>query len=336
MKDYIPKSKKPENIKKLINESLDILESIGIPLHLRKERGLEKMGMCFLALLDVKNSWQDAKSVSDGYGLSSKEIIKYLNANFQEEISLGSYDDIPRDNIELLLSADVVERSGIDPKSNYNSPKRKYTIPTFIQELVLNYNTNHWEQKLATFLENRPKLVEEIKRLRYIELVPVQISENKLINLSPGGHNDLQKVVIEQFIPRFTGNSKVLYLGDGANKSVVKDSDALKALNFFEISHGLLPDIVAYNAERNLLFLIEAFFTTGTISEIRMRELKKNLEFCKAELIFVTAFLTREEFQKQMGSYNIAWESEVWTADHPDHMVHFNGTKFLGSRGFSD
>ncbi len=27
---------------------------------------------------------------------------------------------------------------------------------------------------------------------------------------------------------------------------------------------------------------------------------------------------------------DVAWETEVWIADNPDHLVHFNGHKFLG------
>lgn len=50
---------------------------------------------------------------------------------------------------------------------------------------------------------------------------------------------------------------------------------------------------------------------------------------CKAELIFVTGFLTRTEFKKWM--FDVAWETEVWIADNPDHLVHFNGHKFLGA-----
>lgn len=26
----------------------------------------------------------------------------------------------------------------------------------------------------------------------------------------------------------------------------------------------------------------------------------------------------------------ISWETEVWIADSPDHMIHFNGSQFLG------
>jgi hypothetical protein len=26
----------------------------------------------------------------------------------------------------------------------------------------------------------------------------------------------------------------------------------------------------------------------------------------------------------------IAWETEVWVADAPSHLIHFNGERFLG------
>jgi type II restriction enzyme len=64
------------------------------------------------------------------------------------------------------------------------------------------------------------------------------------------------------------------------------------------------------------------------MSEIRLHELKKLLKNCNADLIFVTAFLKREDFRKW--SVDIAWETEVWIADNPDHLIHFNGSKFLG------
>ena len=29
----------------------------------------------------------------------------------------------------------------------------------------------------------------------------------------------------------------------------------------------------------------------------------------------------------------IAWEIEVWCADAPSHLIHFDGARFLGSYG---
>jgi type II restriction enzyme len=65
------------------------------------------------------------------------------------------------------------------------------------------------------------------------------------------------------------------------------------------------------------------------MNETRVLELKKVLKNCTSELIFVTGFLTRADFKKWM--LDVAWETEVWIADNPDHLVHFNGHKFLGA-----
>jgi type II restriction enzyme len=54
---------------------------------------------------------------------------------------------------------------------------------------------------------------------------------------------------------------------------------------------------------------------------------KTNVKKCKVELIFVTAFLIKEKYIK--GAAKIAWETEVWIANNPDHLIHFNGHKFL-------
>ncbi len=330
MKNYIFKSTKSKPVQKIINEAIDILFSIGIPLEGKKDRGLEKMAMSFLALLDVKKKWKNAKCVEDNYGLSSKEVINYFNTNFEDKISPGSYDDVPREYLKLLLVTDFVVKSGINPKENYNSPTRKYVIPKFLRDLVIHYKTDKWLTKLKEFNKDKILLREEIKRLRNLDLLPVILPGGKELKFSPGSHNELQKEIIESFLPRFGQDCLVLYVGDGANKSLYKNEEELKRLNFFNISHGMLPDIVAYNKNKNWLFLIEAFYSTGTISEIRLKELKKNLSKCKAGLIFVTAFLTREDFRKEMGGNSIAWETEVWTADNKDHLVHFNGHKFLG------
>lgn len=65
------------------------------------------------------------------------------------------------------------------------------------------------------------------------------------------------------------------------------------------------------------------------MSETRVLGLKKLLKDCKAELIFVTSFLTKQDFRRWM--LHVAWETEVWIADNPEHLVHFNGHKFLGA-----
>ena len=57
-------------------------------------------------------------------------------------------------------------------------------------------------------------------------------------------------------------------------------------------------------------------------------ELKQLFRKSSAGLIFVTAFETRRVMQSFVSQ--ISWESEVWVAETPDHLIHFNGERFLG------
>ena len=159
-------------------------------------------------------------------------------------------------------------------------------------------------------------------------MIPVELPSGIEIMFSPGAHNVLQKLIIEAFLPRYGFGAKVLYVGDTADKYLHLDREGLKELKFFEISHDQLPDIVAYSPSKNWLYLIEAVHTSGPVDELRLIKLKELTNECKAELIFVTAFLDKATFRKY--APEIAWETEVWIADNPDHLIHFDGDKFLG------
>jgi len=172
------------------------------------------------------------------------------------------------------------------------------------------------------------KLGDELSRHRAIKKVAVTLPDGEHLNFSPGQHNLLLKQVIEEFLPRFGQGCQVLYVGDTADKFLFMNRPILNALHFFELSHEELPDIIAFDPSRNWLFLIEAVHSSGTVSEIRMLELKRLTQSCPSEIIFVTAFLSKRDFRKWAAE--IAWETEVWIADNPDHLIHFNGDKFLG------
>ena len=159
-------------------------------------------------------------------------------------------------------------------------------------------------------------------------ITPSKLPSGKKLKFSPGLHNDLQKAIIEQFLPRYGNGSTVLYVGDTADKYLHLDKTALQRLNFFEISHEELPDVVAYSEVKNWLYLIEAVHSSGAVNELRLLQLKELTKKCKADIIYVTAFLDRATFRKFIA--DIAWETEVWMADNPSHMIHFNGSRFMG------
>lgn len=328
MTDYLPQSKKSEKTKKLINEALDILSSVGIPFTNKRKRGLESMAMAFLAVAGITKSWKEAKGQGENRHLKTREIIKFINDNYEENISPGSYDDIRRKHLKLLVLADLVLNSADNPNAAPNDPTRGYTLSADFKALIVNYGTEEWEIKLKLFKKNYPSLAEILQRKRELPKVRVTLPSGHILEFSSGGHNQLQREVIEEFLPRFGEGCVVLYVGDAKDKFLLRDEDKLKQVGFFEISNDSLPDIVAFNEEKNWLFLIEAFYTSGPMSEERILELKKSLTDCKADLIFVTAFLSKKSFRENI--VDIGWETEVWTADNPDHLVHFNGGKFFG------
>ena len=127
----------------------------------------------------------------------------------------------------------------------------------------------------------------------------------------------------------FGFGAEVLYIGDTDDKYLHLEEVELKRIKFFVLEHEELPDVGAYSHEKNLLYLIEAYHSTGEWNEIRVRKIKKKLEEsgCTANVVFFTAFETKAAFKQK--AKDIAWETEVWIAESPEHLVHFNGYKFL-------
>jgi type II restriction enzyme len=106
--------------------------------------------------------------------------------------------------------------------------------------------------------------------------------------------------------------------------------DPVAALGLSASDHDNLPDVVLFDEARNWLFLIEAVTSHGPMSPKRVFEIEARLKGGKAGPVFVSAFPDMAEFRKHMK--DIAWETEVWIAEIPDHMIHFNGDRFLGPR----
>ncbi|WP_372521146.1 BsuBI/PstI family type II restriction endonuclease [Candidatus Ruminimicrobiellum ovillum] len=314
-------------LKKIIFETLDILVAVGIPLDDLSDRRKERMVLALLAVGNIKTSFNEVLSTKDNRFLKTRDIIEYENENFSEKISSGSYDDIRRkDLIRLVVAGIVYNSSSIEAKAT-NNPTRGYGLNPLFADLLKSYNTQIWDKELSKFLLENKSLKEEIEHKRNLQKIPVTLPSGENIELSYGEHNILQKEIIEKFLSKFGFNSQVVYVGDTSDKFLYKNEKMLSDLNCFELKHDELPDVIAYSKDRNLLFLCEAVHSTGPMSELRVHKLKKLLKNCSAEIIFLTAFLTKKDFRKW--ALDIAWETEVWIAETPEHMIHFNGYKFL-------
>jgi len=318
---------KRAGLQKLINQALEILSKFGIPMD-GPPRRLERMALAFMAVANVKkpDDWPKAQDIADGRSLTTREIITYVNDAYGEDISPGSYDDIRRQDLKLPLLAGVIVPSA--PGSNRNAPGRGYALSTQFSEIIRKYGEAQWDEEVEHFTQSQGKLAEELEQLRHLASYPVTFPSGEVVHLEGGEHNLLQKKIVEDFLPRFGSGAEVLYLADAKKRDLFMDEQRLNELRFFELRHGELPDVVAYSPTKNWLFLIEAVRCANPITPIRLKRLKELTRECTCGIVFVSAFLTRSVFRKF--SVEIAWETEVWIAENPDHLLHFNGERFLG------
>ncbi len=310
----------------LVDDTLLILGELGIPMEGLSPRRKAKMAKAFLAVAGMKPGMKWAGARSDNR-LRSRDVIRWMNEYLGENISSGSYDDIRRKDLSLPVEAGLVQKSAGNDSAATNDGTRTYALRPETASILQKFGSLDWAHSVREFVAERGSLAEQLKRLRVETLIPISIGDTEL-QFGPGEHNQLQKAIIESFLPQFGHGAQVLYVGDTEDKFLYLRADRLADIGFFEISHDKLPDVVAYSKAKNWLFLIEAVHSANPISELRKRVLEQLTKPCTADIIYVSAFLDRAAFRKF--AKEIAWETEVWIAESPHHLVHFNGDKFLG------
>ncbi len=319
---------KSEEIQELYFNVLKLLNCFGYPVNdASSPRGLEKTIGAFLALCNV-SSLENLSEPEDlnSRSLSTREIIEWENNNLSENISSGSYDDIRRKDLKILVLADIVLKSA--PNTATNSPNRGYGISPAYSILMNCIGTDDWENQIRTLLPTTETIRERLAREREIIPTSVKINSDESLVFSSGEHNILQQKIIEELLPRYGYGSELLYVGDATNRFLYLQKEKLEELGLPEMSHNDLPDILAFSSKKKWIYLIEAVHSSGAISETRLLHLKNITQNAKYRIVFITAFLDAATFRKF--AHEIAWETEVWIANKPDHMIHFNGDKFMG------
>jgi type II restriction enzyme len=314
-------------------QALNIIKSIGIPVREMTPRRRERLGLALLAVahLQPETPWSQALSYLEQgpKPMTTREIIRFWNLHYGEKIADSSYDDVRRKDLIYLVESGLVEKSAADSTADTNDGMREYAMSQNGLRLLRAYGTDQWEVALLNFRDQMGVLTDRLSKAREFKMVPITLPNGEIIKLSPGPHNRIQKAVVEQFLPRFAHQSiELLYLGDTEQKILCIDNQRLKQLGLSKLDRTMLPDILAYEAERNWLFIIEAVHSSNPINPLRHLQLRKLTQDSKAGIIYVSAFENMKAFAKF--SKEISWETEVWVADNPDHMIHFDGERFLG------
>ncbi len=303
-----------------INEALNILTLMGIP----KAQQNDRSALTLLAVLDIKKKtpWKNVKERP----IIIHDIMGFIKENYAITYAENSRETIRRQTLHQFEQAGIVIRNRDEPTLPTNSPKNNYTITPEALSVIRAYKTPCFDAELTHFTANHGKLIDKYAGRKREHNLTVTLND-EILTLTAGVHNELQIAILRDLHPRFFPGAELLYLGDAANKMLKVNEKLVAELHFPITQHDKLSDIVFYDRTRNVLFLIEAVTSHGPMSPKRLHELTELLSKSEIKQIYISAFPTKNEFKKYFDE--TAWETEVWLADEPDHMIHLNGPKFL-------
>lgn len=301
-----------------------ILTALGLP---RAQRS-PSAAYTLLALANISptTSWKEAERRS----LRIHDILIFIKNTYGKTYAENTRETIRRQVLHQFEQAFVVDRNPDDLTLPTNSPRTHYAISESVLPVLKSFGKRQFKGELLKFQMSKGTLLKVYQAARARNLVPVTLPSGEAILLSPGKHNKLQAEVIKEFAPRFSPGAVVLYLGDAAKKSLHFSADELQKLGVNFTEHDKLPDVVILSKEKKWLYLIEAVTSHGPVSHKRKHELELFLSKCRIPRVYVSAFPSLSEFKRHI--QEIAWETEVWIAEMPDHLIHFNGDRFLGPR----
>ena len=306
-----------------LEEAKGILSAIGMP----KAQTNDRSAYVLLALTALKENtaWAKAKQPK----MRIVDVMNSMQANYGKKYKPNTRETIRKETMHQFVDAAVAERNTDSVNRPTNSPNYCYCLTDEMLILIQSYGTRKWQSQLKTFISAKGSLISRYRQQRDLGRVPVVVNGQEF-NFSAGEHNALQKAIIEEFAPRFAKGAEVLYVGDTENKDLVKNREVLKRIGVRITDHDKLPDVVLYVKRKKWIYFIEAVTSVGPISVKRMEEISLITKKCKVGKIYVTVFPDRKTYKRFIDQ--LAWETEVWIADNPDHMIHLNGDKFIGPR----
>ena len=304
---------------KKIEETREFLQTIGMP----KAQQADICCYVILAMAGIKPdmSWSEATNE----WIRIHDIIQFVNTFYDMSYAENSRETFRKQALHRFRTAALIEDNG----KATNSPNYRYRLTEETVQILRTMETPVWKEAVNRFLCYHEKLIDIYASKKRMTMMPVNINGENL-KFSTGKHNELQKAIIEEFAPRFAPNSECLYVGDTIEKDLVKNVEKLKELGFEITLHDKMPDVVLYREDKNWIYFVESVTSVGPMDPKRILEITEMTKNVTAGKIFVTAFLDFKTYKKF--AEELAWETEVWIAEMPEHMIHLNGDRFMGPR----
>lgn len=300
-------------------EAREFLQTIGMP----KAQQADICCYVILAMAGVKPdmSWSEATNE----WIRIHDIIQFVNTFYGMSYAENSRETFRKQALHRFRTAALIEDNG----KATNSPNYRYRLTEETVQILRTMGTPKWKESIKRFLGYHEKLIDLYASKKKMTMMPVNIN-GESFKFSTGKHNELQKVIIEEFAPRFAPNSDCLYVGDTIEKDLVKNVEKLKELGFEITLHDKMPDVVLYREDKDWIYFVESVTSVGPMDPKRILEIEEMTKDVTAGKIFVTAFLDFKTYKKF--AEELAWETEVWIAEMPEHMIHLNGDRFMGPR----
>ena len=308
------------------NDKIEAAQQIIISLGLPRAQQNERSALSLLALLNLTPDTPWAKAENPLVGITP--IMDWARKHYGKEYAPNTRETFRRQTMHQFCDAGAALYNPDKPDRPVNSPKAVYQVEPAALALLRTFGTPAWHDGLTAYLAGRETLVARYAMAREQNRIPVEIAPGKEITLSPGEHSELIRAIVEDFAQRFAPGSVLVYAGDTGDKWGYFDAALLAGLGVDVDSHGKMPDVVLHFTAKNWLLLVESVTSHGPVDGKRHAELAKLFAGSTAGLVYVTAFPNRAIMGRYLGE--IAWETEVWVADAPSHLIHFNGVRFLG------
>ena len=302
-----------------IEETREFLQKVGMP----KAQQADICCYVILAMAGIKPnmSWSEATNE----WIRIHDIIQFANTYYGATYAENSRETFRKQALHRFRTAALVEDNG----KATNSPNYRYRLTDETLQMLKAVGTKQEQTELNRFLSYHEKLMDIYASKKKMTMMPVKINGLDF-SFSAGKHNELQKAIIEEFAPRFAPNSECLYVGDTIEKDLVKNVDKLEKLGFEITLHDKMPDVVLYREDKDWIYFVESVTSVGPMDPKRILEIEEMTKDVKAGKVYVTAFLDFKTYKRF--SEDLAWETEVWIAEMPDHMIHLNGDRFMGPR----
>ena len=297
-----------------------------------EKRANDMAARTLLSLLNLHegDTWDQATNNRIGV----RGLMDWMRNNLDFPIAENSRETIRREVLHQFVAAAFCEHNDDDPDRPTNSSKNVYRVSPNALSVIRMYSgsnddtSSEFRIALEEYLAYAPSLVELQREERKIHKIPVRMPSNEIAYINPGGQNKLLKSMVEEFCPRFAPGGQVLYIGDADSKTSNYNKELLSSLGINLDMHGKMPDLVVYQKDKNWLFLMEAVTTHGPVNPLRKKDLESLFGGSEAGIVYVSCFPNRQVLRSHL--MDIAWETEVWLESDPTHMIHFNGSRFMG------